>query len=255
MFGSFFGQQAAQPATSAQPTPAPATPAQPATPAPASPQPAGAVTDPATGLPVQPATPAPTTPQSPLDQYANLWQPKQQQGQQSQLTDFGLNGTPQQFVDAAKTLNFASLVTPEIQAAITAGGDQATTALTNVISNVGQAAFAQALMASQAMVKQALTNARGQFSSQVPELVKSQLVAGQLFDTNAAYQHPAVAPVINALHAQATRDFPNATPVEISQYVNNYMQTLGSVFGPKSQEPAAPKIPGMVDNWDAWANG
>lgn len=195
-------------------------PAAPATPA----APASAATNttvPNTNTtPAPAATPANTAPVSPLDNFKDLWQPVQGAKPEE---PFQFNSDPTKLMDAAKTVDFRKMVTPELQAKINAGGTEAQTALMEAMNNMNQMAFAQSSHAASKITEAALQAQEQRFKEMLPALIKQHTVVDNLKQTNPLMADPAMAPMIGALQQQFTVKYPHATAQQINDHVNEFL--------------------------------
>lgn len=260
IFDTIFngGQQQQQ-----QPTPAPA-PAQPAQAAPQQP-----VADTGAGNPgnipstptvnVDPANataPVPdptqaTAEESPLAQFASLWDttdtPSQQNAEEGLLN---LNQEEVQKVIAKA--DFTSVVTPEQLQAISSGGEDAQTAFMQALGSVAQRVMLQSTLVNGRLSEQAVRKALSQAESRLPDTIRKYGAADHAKNSNPVLNNPAVKPVADAVQAQLLLKNPNATNAEITQMTQDFIVALGAQVAP------APVINNneVTDDidWDAFLN-
>ena len=166
---------------------------------------------------------------SPLDAFSDMWKPVAANGAGDPLF---ANVDPVKMMEAAKKTNFTSLITKEQQAAIAQGGQGAVEAFMQSINLVGQQAFANSAMATTKIVDQALAKQMEQFKSLLPNLVKQHTLSDNLRETNPVFNHPSVAPLINAMETQLAAKHPNATSSELTKLAQDYVLGLGQAFNP-----------------------
>jgi len=232
---SIFDIFSSKPASVEPATPAaantPAAPATPATPA----------VDPATLS----ADPAVTTP---FDGFDNLWDTDANASSAADQSVFGVID-PQKVFEAAKGANFSSAISPEILAAVTAGGEGASVALQQAINAATQAAFAQSTLATTKLIEQAITKTNAKNLAELPGLVKRHTAADSLHGENPALSNPAAAPIIAAIQAQMALKHPNATASELKSLATKYLANFAEVVKPTKAPainvtgpPSAPKL-------------
>jgi hypothetical protein len=197
---------------------------------------------------------APAAPVSPLDNFADLW--KTDTNNTGSVTNKPMfNVDPAKLAEAAKKMNLASSVTPEQLQAIQAGGEGAAAAFQQAMESVASNVMVHAATASAAMVEQAVAKAQADFASQVPGLIKKANINNELLGENPALSHPAAQPLVEAIQRQVLQKFPNATPVELREQVNNYFNSFAEVITAPRTKAAATKTAKAgrgEQNWDAF---
>lgn len=223
-FSNIFGS------TSVSPTETPA--ATPATPAPA---------------------PSPTTPNvpaaevSPMDNFKDLWQPANTPNVDTTLpANMFAGADPAKMLEAARKVDFAKSVPPDVLAKITAGGPDAAAAFAQAINDVAQRSYAQSSFASTKIVEAALAKFQEGLETRLPSQVKKYQVSESLRESNPALNHPAAAPIMEALQAQLTVKYPNATVKELQDMASSYLTSFTSAANPKPKADAVPE----AENWD-----
>ena len=212
------------------------------------PTPTQAATPPASPTPASPtpATP-PATPASPLDSFTSLWEPVATQGVDGTLPGNMFAGAdPAKMLEAARKVDFAKSVPPAVLAKITAGGPDAAAAFAQAINDVAQRSYAQSSFASTKIVEAALAKFQEGLDSRLPSQIKRHQVSESLRESNPALNHPAAAPIMEALQSQLTVKYPNATVNEIKDMASQYLTQFSSAAGPKSKADAVPES----ENWD-----
>jgi hypothetical protein len=161
---------------------------------------------------------------------------------------------PAKFMEAAGKIDFSKAVTPEVLQQITAGGEPAAQAFATAMNKIAQGVYAQSAFATTKIVEQALSRSKEKFLTELPTHIKKQTVTDSLRAENPIFSNPAVQPIINALEAQMTVKFPNATAPEITAMAKQYVEQLGKSFSPKAQESSTTTSgrKGEVDDWDSW---
>lgn len=189
-------------------------------------------------VPTQPV--AEPTPLSELEaKYKDIWTPVKVEGDPN-LADSFKALDPAKVMETAKTMDFSRAVTPELMAKVAAGGQDAVAALGQIINGLGQTVSGQQTVVAGKLIEQALEAQRADIMRQLPTLVRQHAVGDSLQGLNPALSNPALAPMVDAMKAQAIAKNPTASAAEISKYVNGYFESLGAVFAPKV--PDAPEV-------------
>jgi len=157
---------------------------------------------------------------SPLDQFKDLWKTDPNAKPE---TPFSFNSDPSKLIDAAKTVDFTKVVTPEIMKVIAAGGPEAQQAMMTAMNNMTQMSFAQSSHAAAKITEAALQQQEERFKAMLPNLIKQHTVTDNLKQTNPLMADPAMAPMISALQQQFTTKYPQATAVQINDHVNEFL--------------------------------
>lgn len=158
---------------------------------------------------------------SPLDKFQDLW--KNDPNAPKPAEPFSFNSDPAKLMEAAKTVDFTKVLTPELQKRIQAGGADGQQAVVEAMNLTSQMSFAQAAHASSKITEAALQQMETRFQDMLPTLIKKHSAQDSLRSTNPLMTNPAMAPMIQALQSQFTGKFPQATVTEINQYVNDYL--------------------------------
>ena len=220
---------------------APATPVQPAVAPNAPPAPAAAKLENQTPdtTPVETPNTAPNgvvpdnvnEAKTPLDQYNDLWEtPKQDKSTPAEYKPEQLDPAKLQEVMGKAVLTGA--ISPELQARITAGGEDAQVAMVEAMNNVAQQTMMQSTVVANKMMEQNSTKLMEAMLAKIPGLVKSQSVNNSLQETNPIYSNPAVAPVIDAVKAQMQIKYPNATTAELTGMAQKFVNAMADTLNP-----------------------
>lgn len=195
------------------------------------------------------ADPSPE-PASPLDKYKDLWQPvatDPNAPQQQQSVD------PAKLMDAARKVDFSSALNQETLAKVAAGGDEAIKALLESFNSFGQQVYGQSAVTTARIVEQAVAQARDQFISEIPTVIKNQGARNKVFDDNPAFKHPAIAPMIDAQVQQLAQKFPKASPAELTSMAKDHLQAMAALISPpKATGSADGKTSDQGVDWDAY---
>lgn len=192
----------------------------------------------------------PAVPVSPLDKFSKLWEPTTTPTVDGTLpANMFAGADPTKMLEAARKVDFAKSIPPEVLAKITAGGPDAAAAFAQAINDVAQRSYAQSSFASTKIVEAALAKFQEGLDSRLPSQIKKHQVSDSIRDSNPALQHPAAAPIMEAMQAQLTVKYPNATVSEIQDMASQYLTAFNSVANP----PKVEKAP-VSENWDKFFN-
>jgi hypothetical protein len=193
---------------------------------------AAAPTAPATNGSTNPAVPNATTvpaaanpaatgePASPLAQYDKLWETDPNAPKD---VPFSFNSDPAKLLETAKSVDFTKTISPEVMARIQAGGSDAQQAMLEAMNSASQLSFAHSSHSTAKIVEQALQAQEQRFKDLLPNLIKQHSVSDSFRNDNPLMNDPALAPMIGALQSQFTKQYPNATAVEIKNHVNEFL--------------------------------
>jgi hypothetical protein len=197
---------------------------------------------------VVPVGAADNEPKAPLDAFADIWKTDAAAGKANE--PFSFNVDPAKLMEAAGKIDFAKVVGPETLAKISAGGPEAAAAFADALNKVTQQSFAQSAFASSKMVEQAVAKTRESMEANLPSMIKQQQFSNSLREDNPAFNHPAAAPVIQALEQSLQVKYPNASVNELKDMAKNYFSSLGEAFNPKVPSAAEVAKTKNEVNWD-----
>lgn len=179
------------------------------------------------------ATAVAEPPKTPLDQFGDLWQhdPNAAAKQQQPLFE-GVDSKT--LMEAASKANFSSLIPPEVFQAIQQGGDGATAALQQAINLTAQASFAQSTLAATKLVEQAVAKVTKQYDEKLPEIIKRHTATSNFREENPALQHPAAAPLIEAIQIRLQQKHPEASSADLNRMAKDYLTSFADVIKPST---------------------
>jgi len=201
-----------------------------------------------TPAPAVPPAPAPAE-VSPMDAFKSLWEPVETQGTDTTLPQNIFAGAdPTKMLEAARKVDFSKSIPPEVLSKITAGGPDAALAFQQALNDVSQRAYAQSSFASTKMIEQALAKFQEGIDSRLPGQIKKHAVSDSIRESNPALQHPAAAPIMEALQSQMAVKYPNATVTEIRDMASQYLTAFaGSALPQKKAETVS-----ASENWESF---
>lgn len=158
--------------------------------------------------------------ESPLANFSELWKidDKNKGGELSLSPTFNIE--PAKLAEAAKTLDFAKVVSPEVATKALGGDAQAFAAALNAVT---QAAYTHSAVSTAKIVEAALAKQAQQFQQYLPNEVRKLQVSEQVRSDNPIFNDPAVAPMLDMLKAQLTEKFPTAPAAEISSQAQKFL--------------------------------
>lgn len=200
--------------------------------------------------PTTPPVPAePAVAVSPMDEFKSLWEPSATPNVDGTLpANMFAGADPTKMLEAARKVDFAKSVPPEVLAKITAGGPDAAAAFASAINDVAQRSYAQSSFASTKIVEAALAKFQEGIEARLPGQVKNFQVRESLRESNPALMHPAAAPIMEALQAQLTVKYPNASVAELQGMASQYLTSFTTAAAPK---PATQAVSASED-WDKY---
>lgn len=187
---------------------------------------------------------------SPLDKFKDMWQPvptdpNAPPAQQSV--------DPAKLMEAARKVDFSSSLNQETLAKVAAGGEEAVKALLESFNSFGQQVYGQSAVTTARIVEQAVSEARNQFISEIPDAIKRQGARTKMFDDNPAFKHPAIAPMIEAQVQQLSVKFPKASPAELTSMAKDHLQAMAALISPpKANASADGKTGDQGVDWDSY---
>jgi hypothetical protein len=157
----------------------------------------------------------------------------------------------QTLVENITKLDFSSQLPADVLAKITAGGEEGSAALSQVLNRVGQLAASYALVNSREMAKHYAKSSEDSLTNKLPELTKQQR-SQELIQQDAILSHPFAAPFTNAIVSQLQQHFPDRSPQEVTEAAKEAL--LAFVKDTASKTSPAPKskesVKGVVNDWD-----
>ena len=204
------------------------------------------VAAPAPVTPVAPAAPVVTENVSPLDQFSTLWEPSSTTPTVDGTlpANMFLGTDPTKMLEAARKVDFAKSIPPEVLAKITAGGPDAAQAFASALNDVSQRAYAQSSFASTKIVEAALSKFQEGVDSRLPGQIRNHQVSQSLRESNPALMHPAAAPIMEAMQAQLAVKFPQASVADLQGMASQYLTAFNQVANPVKIAPVS-----ASENW------
>lgn len=196
----------------------------------------------------QPAQPAASGPVNPMDAYANLFTPKAQdpKAPRAQTMADPILGTldPVAFRQQVSTANFASTIPQEQMQKALSGDVQA---FSDVINTAAREAFTAAAQLSHGLVEQGVRTGAERLNSGLDSRIRNFSIKSQN-TSNEALNHPAVAPMLNAVKMQIASSNPNLSADQVQQQAEQYFSQMADVLvAPKQAAAAAQKSPAGTD--------
>lgn len=192
--------------------------------------------------------------QSPLADFKDFWKTDPKAEPQPDLSQFAFNFDATKVSDAVKKVDFTKTVTPEQIQAIAKGGEEAVTALLQVINSVGQQSMQNAIIAGAKVTETGLQSSGARIASALPDMVRKQSVSNVLREDNPLFKNPAIAPMMIAVEQQLASKFPDATPQELREQAKKYMagfaQEAAKAFGAPTDSTGNASQPRQISETD-----
>lgn len=193
---------------------------------------------------------------SPLEGYEKLWETDPNAKKAPSLTPT-FTADPAKLMEAARTIDFAKVIDPEVLAKAVAG-DAA--AFSQAINSAAQAGYAQSAHATTKIVEQALTQQAKMFKEEImPAILREHSISTAVASDNAIFENPAVKPIVEMATAQLSAKYPNASAADIKKHAQEYfmgfakeLATAGGMTMEKTLDPAAGMKLGVREPQD-WA--
>ena len=185
---------------------------------------------------------------SPLDAFVDIFKPKNVDPNAAKapgLADPYLGPMdPTAFRQQVATANFAANI-PQEQMQKALGGD--VQAFSDVINSAAREAFAAAAQLSHGLVEQGVRTGADRLNGTLDSRIRNFQVKSQN-TSNEALNHPAVAPMLNAVKSQIASSNPNLSAEQVQQQAEQYFTQMADVLvAPKQAAQAASSKPAGVD--------
>lgn len=188
--------------------------------------------------------------ESPLEKFSKVWEPTPVDPNAPPPGSGGV--TAEQLMEAAGKVDFAKVIDPAALQAIAAGGEGATQAFVSSMQKMSQAVYGHSAYATTKIVEQAVSQAEDRFAAKLPGLINSQSSKNELLQQNAAFNNPAVAPIVQMIHAQIATKYPNASSSEITAMAKEMMQGAALVFNPVAPPSAKEQKAAAGEDWSKY---
>ena len=113
------------------------------------------------------------------------------------------------------------------------------------MNDVSQRAYAQSSFAATQIAETALRRYNEGLDSRLPSKIRSHQTAQTIREANPALQHPAAAPILEAMQSQLAVKYPNATVSELNQMATQYLNAFATSATPKPKETVS-----ASEDWD-----
>lgn len=131
---------------------------------------------------------------------------------------------PAKFKENLGRLDFSKSVNPETMKKMFGHSEEALAAAPDFINTLGRQFFELSFNASSKMAETGFTNAEKRFMEDlIPNSMQNRMVDDALFQDNPLAQDPRYRGMFKTLKDQAMKKFPKASPDEIKNYVNTYV--------------------------------
>lgn len=200
--------------------------------------------------------PNPTGTESPLENYAELWNAPTN-GTNLPSTVPQLTIDPVKLDTISKGIDFGKAINKELLVKASSGDAEA---LSQVISQAVQAGYAQAAGTSAQLVEKALQGVDSKLQKELlPEVLRRADISRSLSNNNPLYQDPAVAPMLKMLETQMAAKYPKATPEQIRESAVGYLQATSRAilsnggFDVVTKDTTTKNKGPVETDWEKWA--
>lgn len=167
---------------------------------------------------------------SPLDAFKDLFDTKKQDPTKAPKGIFEGPIDINKLTEAASKLNFLSGVTPETEADIAAGGEKAVAAMKKIVNQAVQLGYAHSIALNRNVIEAVANKIEGRLAESLPEKLKYHNLQDSTLESNPAFNHPAVTPVIKAITAQFANQYPEASQKELQSGVLQFLTEISKVI-------------------------
>lgn len=199
--------------------------------------------------------------ESPLDRFAEVFNMEKAKGKEGEpaeksATDALFNVDPAELKKVISEMDF----TPkggnvkELLGKIQSGD---TEALTAFINQTNQNSYLQQTQFVQKIAEQLAQVMEGRLQDKIPSMVKKLNSTDSVF-SEGRYNHGALKPVVQAVTDLFSQKYPDATPAEISQNVNEYMKAMSQTLtsdDTKRQSQSENQNKAPQPNWGEFFGG
>jgi hypothetical protein len=188
------------------------------------------------------------TPQG-LDKFTDVWNIKPEDLPKPPESPFA-GVTPEAVQQIAGKTDFSKVITEDMMAKISAGGQEGVAATITALNAVAQQTYAQSATASMKLIETALEKQRVQFESQLPNIIKQQNVTNSLRNQNPIFSHPAAAPMLDMFAKQLQLKNPTADEATIKAQAQEFLLSFADAANPQkanTQTGVDPKTGNKTD--------
>lgn len=176
------------------------------------------------------------TPQG-LDKFTDMWNIKPEDLPKPHESPFA-NVTPEAIQQVAGKTDFSKVITEDMMAKISAGGQEGVAATITALNAVAQQTYAQSAGASMKLIETALAKQREQMMSDLPNIIKQQNVTNNLRTQNPIFSHPAAAPMLDMFAKQLQLKNPTADTATIQAQAQEFLLSFAEAANPQKANTA-----------------
>jgi len=191
---------------------------------------------------------------SPLDGFAKLWETPTVDPKNSAATPQGPTALKREDLETVVSKqDFSSLIPPETLAKMAAGGEESGPAFLEAFNILGQNLMLRNVMVSDKLGISAIEKAIAASEHKIPELLREQNIRTHAVDSDPLFNNPAIKPVVEATQAALAKQYPSATPAEITQKTKEYILAMGEAFNPNANASESDASAGT--DWSKYLSG
>jgi hypothetical protein len=172
-----------------------------------------------------------------LDAFADMWNIKPEDAPKPPESAFS-GITPEAIRKVTGNTDFSKVITPDLLAAISKGGDEGVAATLQAINLAAQESTATSAENTMKLVDAALSKQREQFQTMLPGLIKNQNVSDNLRSKNPIFNHPAAKPMLEIFQTQLALKNPTASAAELQQKAEEFLVSFAQTANPAKPSKA-----------------
>jgi hypothetical protein len=145
---------------------------------------------------------------------------------------------PTKFAEQVGQVDFAGKIDPKHFQAVAKGGDEAIAAMAEIVNQIGRNTFSMSFNAASKMANAGFSNVESRFMNDlIPNSINNRIVDDTVTSGNELARDPKYAPMFRSVKEQFARKYQKATPQQIAEATNQYMQRFVT-DATKSKTPA-----------------
>lgn len=193
---------------------------------------------------------------SPLDSFADLWQTKPKDPNAPANATESMEIDAEQLHQHVAKLSFTDSISQDTLQKIAAGGEDAVSALVEVVNAVGRNVLAQSTLVGNKLAQRVATHEAKNLQGSLESRIKAMQLSSNLVEANPLFNNPAVKPVIDSVKDQLVEKFPDATSAELTKMAQEFVIAMSTALNPNAtQQQQNQQQQGDDQNWDKFLAG
>jgi hypothetical protein len=187
---------------------------------------------------------------SPLDKFNALFDTSKSSKNNQQPGIFDGPLDPAKLVQAASNINFAGSLDQNLLADIQAGGEKASAAFVKGLNQVAQLVYAHSAGLTRNLIEKTAGRIEERINNTIPDTMRQFHSSNSILESNPAFSHPAVEPVIRSISSLVAQQYPDLTPNQVRSTALEYLTQMATVIV-KKEDPSdtnnSNRLAGTVD--------